>query len=378
MRRLRAFARGAALVVLVLLGVLVIIAGVFRSWSRAQVDAAIVLAITEQTPLVAPLVRWLTDEPRIDDVLVAGQPTTLARPGQGDGPWPAIVFVNGATRLGRHHPQVQRLAQGLARAGFLVAVPELPGLRLGEITPATTEAATRVASAVARRPDTRHGSISFYGVSVGATLALLAAEEPALAGRVRAVGGEAPWVDLKKVIRLVTTGYYGRSRYVTDAYAQLAVARSLVAGLPQTRDRRRLLALLERVADGASRPLAPLRAVTGLKPSARALVSLLLNRDPRHFETLYPRLPQSLRRDVGLLSPLVRARRLDVPVELASSPHDDYFPPEESRSLERRSERVRVTVTSALDHALPRLTPSAIGDFATFDAFVVRFLRDAR
>ena len=93
---------------------------------------------------------------------------------------------------------MRRPAQGLARAGFLVGVPDLPGLRLGEITPATTHALVRVALAVAGR-----GRVSFYGVSVGATLAL-ATESPGLAGRVRAVGGEAPWTDLEKVIRLAT------------------------------------------------------------------------------------------------------------------------------------------------------------------------------
>jgi pimeloyl-ACP methyl ester carboxylesterase len=195
---------------------------------------------------------------------------------------------------------------------------------------------------------------------------------------VRAVGGEAPWVDLEKVIRLVTTGYYGRGRYASDPYAQLAVARSLAAGLPQSRDRKRLLTVLHRTADDEPDPLAPLRSLTKLRRDARSLVSLLLNRDAARFATLYRRLPQTLRRDVALLSPLLRARRLDVPVELASSPRDDYFPPDESRSLARRSTRVHVTVTSALDHALPRLTPRAIGELAAFDRFVVRFLRDAR
>ena len=46
------------------------------------------------------------------------------RPEAGDRPpWPALVFVNGATPDGRNHPIVRRLGLGLAQAGFLVFVP---------------------------------------------------------------------------------------------------------------------------------------------------------------------------------------------------------------------------------------------------------------
>jgi hypothetical protein len=85
-----------------------------------------------------------------------------------------------------------------------------------------------------------------------------------------------------------------------------------------------------------------------------------------------------LRRGVRLLSPLAGAPRLDVPVELASSPHDRYFPPAESRSLAKRSKHVRLTVTSTLDHAIPSLSLRDIGDLVAFDKFIVRFVHNAQ
>jgi hypothetical protein len=159
---------------------------------------------------------------------------------------------------------------------------------------------------------------------------------------------------------------------------RLAIARSLAAGLPQADDRAQLLALLEAVPDGDARPLKPLRVALRLHAGGRALVSLLLNRDPARFEALYAQLPARLRHGVALLSPLRGARRLEVPVELASAPHDKYFPPPESRSLARRSEHVRATVTSTLDHAVPRLSVRDIGDLAAFDEFIVRFIHEAQ
>jgi pimeloyl-ACP methyl ester carboxylesterase len=372
-RRLRLVA--AAIVVT--LGVSAIVAVVDeRSWPAGQVAAVTVLATTERTPFLRWVVAVLSNEPRVEEAVVAGASSTVVRPGEGSR-WPALVFVNGATRDGRHHPQVQRLARGLARAGFLVVVPELPGLRLGEITPETTAATVRVAQATADRRDARGGRVGLYGVSVGASLALLAAEAEPLASRITVVGGEAPWVDLKKIVRLATTGYYGGEQYEADPYALLAIGRSLAAGLPAGQGRSRLIHELEAVPDDAPDP------VSALSPAeyaggTRALVELLLNRDTARFAELYALLPSRVHAAVRSLSPLLDARRLAAPVELASSPHDPYFPPAESRALARANPKVHVTVTSTFDHAVPRPSAGEIGDLLRFDGFVVRFLRKAR
>jgi pimeloyl-ACP methyl ester carboxylesterase len=368
--------RLAAVSLVVLALAVAVVAVVERSWLAAQERAVVVLSLTQQTPVLGWAVRVLTDEPRVEETVVGGAPSTVVRPGGGDGPWPAIVFFNGATREGRYHPQVQRLERGLARAGFLVVVPDLPGLRLGEITLKTAAMAVGVAQAAAERPDVRAGRVSLYGVSVGASLALLTAESPLLSNRVTVVGGEAPWVDLKRIIRLITTGDYDGVQYEFDPYAALAISRSLAAGLAAPQ-RSELLAQLESVPDDDPDPLAGFDA-DAYQGSARALVDLLENSDPTRFETLYARLPTRLRASVATLSPLHWVNRLRAPAELASGPHDDYFPPAESRVLARASPRVRVTVTSTLDHAVPRPSLDDIAGLFSFDGFVVRFLRLAQ
>jgi len=368
--------RVALATLVVLLGALAIAGIIGGSWTAAQLRAVAVLSTTEKTPVLAWTVRALTHEPRLEETFVGGAPSTVVRPGKGDGPWPAVVFVNGATRAGRHHEKVQRLARGLARSGFLVVVPDLPGLRLGEITPETADVTVRAARATADRMDVRHGQIALYGVSVGATLALLAAQSSALAGRVTVIGGEAPWVDLERVIRLATTGFYNGERYETDPYVQLAIARSLAAGLAPSGGRSRLLGALESVDDDDPTPLAGLEA-TSYRRDVAALVRLLLNREPRRFVALYARLSARDRAAVVALSPLVKASRLQMPVELATAPHDKYFPPAESRALARAAPDVDVTVTSTLDHAVPTFSLGDFSDLARFDGFVVRFLRSA-
>lgn len=373
---MRRLARVVAAVLVVLLGAIALAAVALGLWNRAQLRALAALATAERIPVAAPLVRLVTDAPRREEAIVVGSPTTIFRPGEGRGPWWAVVFVNGATRAGRFNPKVVRLGEGLSRAGYLVAIPDLPGLRLGQVTPRTTDALIRVVRAVARRRDAVDGQVSLYGVSVGATLALLASESPSLAGRVWAVGGEAPWTNLKEMIRLATTGLYGDRPYRSDPYLRLAVARSLAASLPSGRDRARLLGRLDAVPDHDPNPLAALRTATGLGAGGRSLVDLLLNRRPDRFARLYARLPAHVRAGVELLSPLRGARRLEVPVELASAPHDKYFPPAESRALVSRTRRARLTITSTLEHAVPHLSLGDLGDLLRFDEFIVRFLAD--
>jgi pimeloyl-ACP methyl ester carboxylesterase len=352
-------------ILVAVVGILAIVAILERDWTIAQARAITVLSTTEQLPVLAWTVRAVTPEPRVEETVIGGAPSTLVRPGRGDGPWPAVVFVNGATRQGRHHPKVQRLAEGLARSGFLVVVPDLPGLRLGTITPATKDTTVRAARATADRDDVRDGKVALNGVSVGATLALLAAQSPALEGRVTIVGGQAPWVDLRKAIRLALTGEYDGEPYEVDPYVRLAMARSLAAWVDSP-----LLGELEAVDDDDLQPLAGLE---GDDP----LVLFLRNQDPDRFDELYARLSEQARANIRLFSPIHNAARLDMPVELATAPNDKYFPPGESFALARAAPDVRVTVTSTLDHAVPALSLGDIGDLGAFNAFMVRYLRTA-
>jgi pimeloyl-ACP methyl ester carboxylesterase len=358
---------------------------VYRSWIGAQVRTIGVLAVTGKVPVLAWTTRELTDTPRIEDDSVAGVPTTVYRPGTGDR-WPALVFLNGITARGRHHPEVERLAGALARAGFLVFVPDPPGLARGEITDRTLAATIAVVHAAADGRHAAGGRVGLVGVSIGASLGLLAAEQPSLADRVRLVAGVAPYTDLENVTRLATTGYTleaGRLvPYATTSFLSLVIARSLVAALPAGRERSVLLAKLQRLHEGSPDPLALFRRLEPeeVAPSARAVVALLANRDPARFDRLYAGLPPELRASIVRLSPLAGAARLQASVDIASAPHDKYFPLAETQALVQaaRHARVRLTVTSTLHHAVPDFSLSDLSDLFRFDGWAVRSLRGLR
>jgi pimeloyl-ACP methyl ester carboxylesterase len=354
----------------------------YRSWIGAQARAVVALSTTLETPLLTWAVTGLTDEPRVEDVVVVGVPATLARPG-GDGPWPVFVFLNGATERGRAHPDVQRLARGLARAGFLVLVPDLPGLVRGELSDRMVTTTVELARAAAERQDAT-GRVALFGASLGATVGLLAATVPELRERVSVVVGIAPYTDLVNAIRLATTGYtregdrivfYGPSRFLS-----LAVARSVVAGLPASPARDALARELASAPSDAEDPLAPLRrlAPEELEPPLREAVELPLNRDPARFDRLYAALPDAVRVGIERLSPITHAHLLSAPVELASAPRDSYFPPAESHNLARAAQDVHVVVTAAFSHVIPKPSLADPADLVRFNGWAVRSLEAAR
>src|SRR5215208_4017218 len=169
------------------------------SWVDAQVRAAVVISSVLEAPILTPWAEVVSGEPVMEDVSVAGNPALVARPA-GEGPWPAIFLVNGTVRKGRKLPEVRDLAEGFARAGYLAVVPDLPGLTEDRITPRTVEAATEAARKTSTRPDAENGEVAMVGVSTGATLALLAAEDPRLDGKVSLVAGVAPFSNMEPVL----------------------------------------------------------------------------------------------------------------------------------------------------------------------------------
>jgi len=367
--------------------VLALLAGVllaFWSWLDAQARAVVVIGTVLDAPVLTPVAEAASGEPRFGEETVAGNPALVARPA-GEGPWPAVFFVNGTVPEGRKLPEARRLAEGFARAGYLVVLPDLPGLMEDRITPETVNETAEVARAVASRPDAAGGEVSMVGISTGATLALLAAERPEAGDRVSLVAGVAPYSDIRTILHVATTGRYetedgSSARHDADPFLSYVVARSMIAALPPGTDRQALSAEMEAIGREDPDPLGGLRLreTQDLNPDAAAVVALLANRDPARFDGLYSNLPEGVRADLEAFSPLAGREKITAPVEVATGPNDKYFPASESQNLDAIAPDLRVTVTPAIDHAELEVSPQDATAFAGFDAFVVRALREAR
>ena len=380
-RRLKIGLRPRRLFVLAFLAGAVALAVVYWSWIDAQARAAVVLSSVLETPILTPVVGALSWEPDVEDTIFAGRPSLIAKPA-GEGPWPTLLFVNGTVPEGRAYPEVQNLARGLARAGYLVVVPDLPGLTTDEITGETVSSTAEVARAVADRPDARDRRVGLVGVSTGATLSLLAAQDPAVSERVSVVAGVAPYTDIRTVLSIATTNHYRENGeyvpYDADPFLSYVIAKSLLVALPSGEDRDGLRTELEEVDRLDPDPLAGLRdrPTDDLSPEARSVVELLANTDPERFDELYAALSPEIRAGMEELSPLDGDEWISAPVELASGDRDKYFPISESFAVGGIAVDHRVTVSEAIDHS--EVGFSDIPAFARLDGFVVRSLREAR
>jgi acetyl esterase/lipase len=331
--------------------------------------------------VVGPAVRALTRAPRHESVTIDGVPAEFVTPARR-GPRPAFVFVSGAHPLRRREPIVQQVADGLGRAGFVVVVPDLPGLGEGELTPRTLEAAIRVVEWTSQRDEVAGGRVALCGASAGASLALLLAERPEFAGSIAMVASVCPFADLERLTCLATTRSYGDTgeagTYDVAILLRRVVARSLLMTLPESAERTELLDRVGDVLRDDQDPLEDLRGVDiePLGPGARAVVRLLTNQDPRRFRELYDALPPSARSLAATLSPLPGASRVRARVELAVPPLDPYFPPGETEALAAALPNARLTVTSVLDHTRPTMSRAQVRDIGRFCGFVLRGLAD--
>jgi len=383
-RREEKFRRRRRLAIFLVLLAMLVGVLVFWSWVDAQARAVVVISSVLDAPVLTPAAEAVSGEPRFGDGTVAGNPALVVRPA-GEGPWPAVFFVNGTVPEGRELPEARRLAEGFARAGYLVVLPDLPGLMEDRITPETVAETAEVARAVSNRPDAAEGEVSMVGISTGATLALLAAQRPDTGDRVSLVAGVAPYSDIRTILNVATTGRYEKedgtfARHDADPFLSYVVARSMIAALPPGEDRQDLSAELEAVGRENPNPLGGvrLRRTEDFEPDAAAVVALLANRDPARFDELYADLPDGVKEDLEAFSPLAGTGRIRAPVEIATGPRDKYFPASESHNLEGIAPDLRVTVTPAIDHAELEVSPGDATAFVGFDAFVVRALREAR
>jgi pimeloyl-ACP methyl ester carboxylesterase len=348
---------------------------------RSRLRAFVLLATVLDLPVLAPVVRRLTGTPRVELMDVDGVPVEVVKPA-GRGPWPAWLFVNGAHPLRRTEPVVTRLSRGLARAGYAVFVPDVPGLGEGAIEERTLDATAAVTAAALRHPDVAGERIALIGASTGAALAVLTAGRADLADRVSVVAAVAPFADLSRMICLATTSSYAENGAfapyeVTDLHRRV-VARSLVTTIADAGERGDLLARLDRAEREDRDPVQALPDdATVLTDDARAVIRVLRNGDPDQFEALYEALPERVRSLLGRLSPLGGCEGVRAPVEIVVPPSDVYFPPGEAEALAAALANVHLTVTATLDHTRPQLSLGRLRDLRLFGRFVVRGLTAA-
>jgi len=129
---------------------------------------------------------------------------TWWRPGWGDR-HPALMMVNGATALGNDDPETTRLAEALARAGYLVMLPEFPFIRDGILEPRAPAIIDAAFARLRAEPDSRGMAVGAFGFSVGGGMLLAAAGRYEALGRAAYVGALGAYYDIDTYLASVVT-----------------------------------------------------------------------------------------------------------------------------------------------------------------------------
>jgi pimeloyl-ACP methyl ester carboxylesterase len=142
----------------------------------------------------------------LSTVTLAPRREALTVPGVAVDRWAAmggvpLVLVHGYAPAGKDDPRVQQAAALLARIGFDVAVPTIPGLARGRLRPDDVQPV--VATLAARDAPT-----VVVAVSVGAGPALVAAAHPLVRDRARVVLSLGGYASAAELLRYFLTGEY--------------------------------------------------------------------------------------------------------------------------------------------------------------------------
>jgi hypothetical protein len=164
-------------------------------------EAARLLADIEAGPGPSALKRE-TPAPTLHATTINGRAADLWVP--GEAPLARLVLLPGLSEQGRRDSRLVPLAQSLARARFLVLVPELPAaLRLS----ADAADAAVVADAVAALPE-GPGPAGLAAISYAAGPAFLAAAEPETGARLAFVATLGAYQDTEAVITWLAAGAF--------------------------------------------------------------------------------------------------------------------------------------------------------------------------
>lgn len=275
----------------------------------------------------------------------------------------ALLLVPGFTPEGKDDPRAIELARSLARARFLVMVPEVSGSRALRVR---LEDTRTIADALrhlrASRPEAAGHATGAVAISYAVGLTALAVLELEEATRPDFLVGVGGYYDTQAVVTYATTGRFrqpGGGRWQRgepiDSAKWIFLATN-AAVLEDAADRRRLQALGERCFTACAPDVAALNRQLGAE--GRALLALIVNRDPARVPALIAALPPAVRARMTHLSLSNRdLTALAGRLILVHGKADPLIPYSESMALARAVPGSELFLVDGFSH----ITPEGVG-----------------
>lgn len=250
----------------------------------------------------------------------------------------AMVLSPGAAPQGRDDPRLIAFADTLARAGFVVLVPDIADLR--NLQPSAGDIDT-VADAIeelaARAPAHRPGVLAISYALGPALIAAQTRNDCAGMGFILGVGG---FHDMREVVRFFTTGFHrfpGRSDWYEATPNEFGKWLFVLANGSRLENERDRDLLMQIAAARLRDPDADIGDWFGrLGMDGRRIFDLIANTDHRQVDRLIAGLPPPLLREMEKLNPArYDLGRLRCPVILVHGKDDRIIPYSQSIALQR-------------------------------------------
>jgi acetyl esterase/lipase len=251
----------------------------------------------------------------------------------------AMLLVFGVNNVGRNHPAIVRVADGLARSGVAVLVPDSQTLLEGRLEVAEIDGVVHAFETLAARPEVDPERVGIVGFSVGGSLALLAAADPDIADEVSWVNAFGAYADAAEYLASVAAHAYEAPDSVVAEWIPTELAREVY-----------LQFLLDRVADPQDRGAleaafadAILAADRGPRDghlraslrtdAARAVYDLMVVRTLAEAREAIAALPAESGDFIAAISPAGSMAGLRADVHLMHERDDHHVPYVQSRAL---------------------------------------------
>ena len=186
------------------------------------------------------------------------------RPGWGDR-HPGIMVANGATASGNDDPETRRLAEALARGGYLVMLPEFSFLKEGRLEHGATDQMDTAFALLRDLPETHDQSAGAFGSSIGGGIMLATAGRGGALARADYLAVLGTYYDMDTWLASVATATQSRAGrlepWPADAEVRDRLPAAALAGIGDESDRAALRAAL--AAGGFETVLGRLRALPG-------------------------------------------------------------------------------------------------------------------
>jgi hypothetical protein len=247
-----------------------------------------------------------------------------------------LLLVHGADPTGKDEKRIQLLAKDLSRAGFLVLVPDLEGIKKFRVRLADAEDILRSYQYLISQKQAAGRGGAMIGMDFGSGPMLLAAADQRIRDKIRVLATFGGYYDLRTVIQFGLTGAYeygslhGLIKPDTSVRWMLAY-RNLDVLLRMPGDRTLFRTIIEKrnqyelaKADTLARTL---------HAEGQGIYSILLNGNPERFSPRYEALSHAVREYVYQLSPSRAMKYINAYCIVVHATDDHTIPYTESMKL---------------------------------------------